>query len=454
MATLKENILACDKNVPRYTSYPTALHFKVIEQDSDAGHYLEQIPEHEELSLYIHLPFCPKLCWYCGCHTKITQQYEPVQNYLHLLNKEIDLLTQKLSPGHKISHIHFGGGSPGMMKAADFDALMSHLKQRFEMTPSAEIAIEIDPRNVTEARVSAYAKHGVSRISLGIQDFDEKVLASVNREQPFDLSYDALKLFRAYGIHHFNFDLMYGLPHQSVESMSKAIMGALMLGPDRIAFFGYAHVPWMKKHMRLINEDALPDNSLRYDLFEAGAKLLETNGFQPIGIDHFARADDEMITALKTGTLRRNFQGYTTDQAKTLIGIGLSSISKYEGGFTQNSPDMPAYEQAVTEGRLPVKKIYNMKADDYIRADIIERLMCDFKVDLSVISQKFGLDIAQFKPELSELRQYEDLGFVKVINNSVIQINKKARPAARLVCSVFDAYFQESQNIQRHARAV
>lgn len=450
---LKDQILKMDARVPRYTSYPTAPHFKTLDNLDTYVDWLKAIPEGSDISLYIHIPFCPKLCWYCGCNTKITKRYSPVENYAHLLLREIDILERYLGQDKSIANIHFGGGSPGMLRAQDFDMIMTKLRQTFEINDGAEIALELDPRNVTEGRVAAYAKQGVNRISLGVQDFDDHVLKSVNRQQPFHLSYDAIKLLRQYGIEGINLDLIYGLPHQTIDTMRKTIDRAILLDPERIAFFGYAHVPWVKKHMRLIDEQRLPDKSARYDLFQIGSQELEKAGYVAIGIDHFAKPDDPLCEAVLSGNLHRNFQGYTTDSCNTLIGLGVSSIGKLPNGYIQNAPDMHVYRNSILAGHLPAAKSCPINEDDKARSEIIEKLMCNFTADISQISAKYGFDAEYFAKELDALKSYEALDFIK-IDNSVIIIKANAKLMARSICAVFDSYLSLADSSPRHAKAI
>lgn len=466
----RDKILQFDGRAPRYTSYPAAPHFVPVPDVQTAPDWIRAATDDAGaasaagISLYIHVPFCPKMCWYCGCHTKVTQRYAPVEDYAHLLIREIEILAATLFAGRhdgqgaapRVRHIHFGGGSPSYLRAQDFDLIMGALRRCFDVAPDAEIAIEIDPRNLSEGRIASYAKGGVNRVSLGVQDFNDMTLKAVNREQPFDLSYQGVRSLREYGIGRINLDIMYGLPHQNVHTIKDTLSKALLLRPDRIAYFGYAHVPWMKKHMRLIDEGALPQQDGRYDLFCAGAEFLQSAGFRMIGIDHFARADDALARAHQNGTLRRNFQGYTTDAAPVMLGIGASSIGYTPRGYLQNHPDMPLYKAAVLAGALPVKKICALAPEDIVRARVIEALMCYGAVDLGRICAEFSLAPDAFAPELAALGAYEDLGFV-TRSGALIRIHPDAVLMTRVICTVFDAYFQGHAGetaAPRHAKAI
>jgi len=455
MDCFREKILSFDDRVPRYTSYPTAPHFQKLNDPQTYLTALSSLPEETKLSLYLHVPFCQKLCWYCGCHTKITQRYAPVEDYAHLMMREIEILADSMGGRRSVSNIHFGGGSPGMLRAVDFEQIMEKLRTNFDVLPDADIAIEIDPRGVTEGRAAAYARNGVNRVSLGVQDFDETVLKSVNRQQPFHLSYEAIKLFREYGIHDINVDLMYGLPHQSVESLKRTLEKLLILEPDRISFFGYAHVPWMKKHMRLIDEGALPEKDLRYDMFRAGESRLIEAGYVPIGIDHFAKPGDSLIKAYQDRTLTRNFQGYTDDHSTALIGIGASSIGKTQYMYFQNHAEMPQYKKSILASQLPINKACPITSEDRLRADIIEQLMCYMHVDLKEICRKYDVHPSHFDTELERLQSYEKVGFLRISEDFEIEIHMEARLMARMICATFDEHLnRRAAEEPRHAQAI
>ncbi len=452
----KNQILSFDARAPRYTSYPTAPQFKALEKVEIYANALGDVKAGEEISLYLHVPYCSKMCWYCGCNTKVTKRYDPVSAYVDLLLEEVETLARHLSPDHIISNIHFGGGSPGMLKARDFDRIMTRLRDTLNVADTAEIAIEIDPRGITEDRVASYAKNGVNRVSLGVQDFDEKVLKAINRQQPFSLSYDAVQMLRSYGITQINVDVMYGLPYQTMESQARTFEQLMFLDPSRIAYFGYAHVPWMKKHMRLINEETLPQKDLRFDLFHAGAEYFTARGYVGIGIDHFAKPDDSLVRAMHMGTMRRNFQGYVDDACESMIGLGASSIGKIDGHFFQNYPDMPSYKKAITGGILAAGKSCGISDEDRLRSDVIEQLMCYLRVDLVAICRAHGVSLDHFTAEIEALRAYEKIGFIEITPAGVIDINPDALLMTRMICSVFDAYLKPASesDTPKHAQAV
>lgn len=437
--------------VPRYTSYPPATQFKEAENTELHSTWLGNVTG--DVSLYVHIPFCARLCHYCGCNMRVANTYEPVSDYLVVLRDEIRKVKSQLKAGVRISHLHFGGGSPTILKPGDFSRLVMFLNETFPFDSQIEISVEADPRNLTEAKIAAYAQSGVNRISLGVQDFNEEVLTLINRPQPFHVTYRALQLCRTYGINQINFDLMYGLPGQTRETILRTLEIATSLQPSRISYFGYAHVPWMKKHMNLMPQERIPGSEERYTLQESGAWLIEQEGYIPVGIDHFALPGDTMTAALRNGTLHRNFQGYTTDTAQTLIALGSSSISAFKEGYVQNHPDLRRYMTSVREGMLPSRKFLEFGKDDAPVAHIIEQLMCYLRVDLNAIRQDFGLSAPHFDYAYPRLRALEADGVITV-TKSIITVNPEYRVLTRVVCDAFDAYSIRGSVIRQHAPAV
>ncbi|SDE01300.1 oxygen-independent coproporphyrinogen III oxidase [Kordiimonas lacus] len=447
--TLQESLLKRNRQVPRYTSYPTAPHFSEAVTGSTVAGWLEALDSDADLSLYFHIPFCRKMCWYCGCNTKATKRYSPVDRYLDYLFKEIEMVSGRLSGDQTVRHIHFGGGSPSMLKPTDFERLMATIRSHFSLAKDAEIAIELDPREITEAKVAAYALAGVTRASLGVQDFHEDVQVAINRRQPFHVIYDAVNLLKAYGIKSINMDLLYGLPHQTEDLLKENVDFASALGADRISLFGYAHVPWMKKHMRLIDEGTLPDGPARLKQFDAAKHHLEHRGYVAVGLDHFVLPRDSMAKALEAGTLKRNFQGYTTDAASTLIGFGASAISSLPQGYAQNTPATHSYFAMLDAGDLPTAKGKAISDDDRIRRQIIEHLMCYFELDLISFCEENGVDIGLFDEAIERLQGLKGEGLVS-LNQGMIRIPREAQQAVRLVCAAFDSYLTDSP--KRHAQ--
>lgn len=440
--------------MPRYTSYPTAPQFRAAFPAATVADWLTALPDGAALSLYVHIPFCPQLCYYCGCFTHIVARYTPVTDYLPLLLREIAAMGERLGKRHVVTHLHFGGGSPTMLKVEDFESLMAAFRAQFSFAAAAEIAIEIDPRAMNAELAACYAQAGVNRVSLGVQDFDAQVMAAVNRAQPYALVADVVAMLRQEGIKAFNFDFIYGLPHQTVAGLVATMRAALQLAPSRVALYGYAHVPWKKKNIRLIEPEALPDASLRYDLFDAAAAILQEAGMQPIGIDHFAYPDDPMAVAHRAGRLGRNFQGYTDIMPDALVGFGLSAISQLPQGYAQNTVDDVAYRQAIEAGQIPNAKGYAFKGEDLARKEIIDRLMGDLAVDAGVIWARHGHDSAVLASIFASLAALVADGLV-TITGMVITVNPAARTMVRLVAAAFDAYLPAATDTTpRHAQAV
>lgn len=436
--------------VPRYTSYPTAPSFSDAVGEIDYRAWLAAIAAATELSLYLHVPFCRAMCWYCGCNTTVSAREAPVTRYLDSLHDEVDLVTDALSARMPLRHLHFGGGTPTLMRSDEMIALMAQLRERFDVLPDAELAIEIDPRTLTSDMVAALARSGINRASLGVQSFDAQVQQAINRVQSFETTAKAVSDLRAAGIDSISLDLIYGLPHQSVASCRSTVDQALRLAPARLSVFGYAHVPHFKLHQRKIDETALPDTEARLEQSQAIADALTGAGYVQIGLDHFARPDDAMAQAAAAGTLHRNFQGYTTDSAPVLIGLGSSAIGRLPGGYVQNAVRISDYQKAIAEARLPVARGYAMSADDRLRGAIIERLMCDHRVDIATSCAAFDADPARLLATL-DLDPLVDDGLIER-DGTAIAVRDEARPLVRFVAAAFDAYLADSG--ARHVAAV
>ena len=439
-----------DARVPRYTSYPTAPHFHAGINGPVFDQWLEEADLTKPVSLYVHVPFCIKLCWYCGCNTEIVKTDQPVKDYLELLLKEIDRTASKLPGRAKVSHLHYGGGSPNMLSAEAFHRLMDSLEQRFDFLSDAERAIELDPRGLHKDRVAAYAARGFSRASIGVQDLDPDVQKAIHRIQPLSLVTRTVEWLRAAGIHAINFDLLYGLPCQTVETIEKTVASSLALDPARVALFGYAHVPWMKKYQKALERYTLPGQSERAVLASAARAALELQ-YEPIGLDHFARSDDPMAIAAKIGTLKRNFQGYTTDVADTLIAFGPSAISELPQGYAQNEPDLQKWGALAETSQSSVHRGIAITDDDRLRRAIIERLMCDLSVDVEAIAKRFDVDAAIFLDAFDHLKPYEAEGMI-TINGWRVTIDPDARIAIRTIASAFDTWLE--RGAARHSAAV
>lgn len=450
----KKRIERYDATVPRYTSYPTAPHFQAGVTAAAYGGWLAGIGGDETLSLYFHVPFCAAMCWYCGCHTKVVRQYQPIGDYAELLRQEVALIAaaipDNLGAGPSVVHVHWGGGTPTMLSAADFSSLMETIRSHFRLADDAEVAVEIDPRTLSKDMAEALAEAGVTRASLGVQDFNAHVQEAINRVQPFEVTENAVTWLRGAGINAINFDLMYGLPGQTTGDVVRSAELAHRLSPDRLALFGYAHVPWMKTHMKMIDEAALPGGPERMDQIRLTAARLGELGYRAIGLDHFAKSDDALSIALDEGRLRRNFQGYTTDEALTLIGFGASSIGSLRQGYVQNDASSRGYGRSIKEGKLAVVRGIELTADDRLRRAVIERLMCGLKADLGALAAEYGLE-ESFATELKALEPMAADGLVLVTENR-IHITDEGRPLMRTVAAVFDRYLETG--VARHSRAV
>jgi len=436
--------------VPRYTSYPTAPHFSPeIGADAVSG-WLASLAPGSSVSLYLHVPFCQKMCWYCGCNMRLVARYDPVKAYVDRLIAEIHQKADALGHRQTLTHIHWGGGTPTTLSPADFARVDAAIRERFDIAEDAEIAVEIDPRTLDQETVAALAQMGCNRASLGVQEFDLQVQLAINRVQPLETVQTVCGWLRDAGIDALNFDLMYGLPHQTSEMLAETVRRAVELDPARIAVFGYAHVPWMAKNQRKIDENALPSPEMRFDMAEQAGAQLEALGYQAIGIDHFARSDDSLAVAARGGHLRRNFQGYTTDQADALIGLGASAISALPQGYAQNVVQTNDYLRAVDAGALPVAKGLKLSSEDVWRRAIIERLMCDFAVDLEAIALRFGLCQDDFAGDFARLHPLEADGLAR-LDGAQVYITAEGRALARVVAAAFDVYLAGQGAVKRHA---
>ncbi len=439
-----------DLRVPRYTSYPTAPHFSDAVGPKEYGDWLNSLTRDVDLSLYFHIPFCDSMCSFCGCYTKIVNKYKPVSDYLDTLLKEIDLVAGNVSAGIPIKHLHWGGGSPTMLTGADWMRSIDRIRSRFSVAEDAEIAVEMDPRDTTEDYVRDLAAAGVNRTSIGVQDFHPEVQNAINRIQPYDVTQRVIGWLAAHGIKNLNMDLMYGLPHQTTERVLEMVDLALTLKPQRVALFGYAHVPWMRAHQKLIDEAALPGAVERWEQSSAASARLVAAGYVAVGLDHFARPDDSMATALSDGNLHRNFQGYTVDSAPVLLGMGASAIGSLRQGYVQNTLPLRDYARAIEEGKFATARGIELSSDDIIRAAIIERLMCDLRVNLGEVAG--GADISKtFGDELAHLQRLEADGIISIAGDE-IAVTEMGRPFVRLVASAFDTYLESGK--ARHSKAV
>lgn len=441
--TLLTRSLKKPARLPRYTSYPTALEFGPLAEDLYAI-WLKALPKDEAVSLYFHIPFCKQLCWFCGCFTKISNKYEAVEKYLDVLSEEIRLVSTLIGP-KKVSHIHFGGGSPTMIEPDDFIELMEVVRENFDLEDVLEVAVEIDPRTCTQDKVAAYARAGVNRVSLGIQDFNYTVQHAINRVQSESLVAENLRWFHASGIKNINFDLIYGLPGQTLGTIYETVETSLIYRPSRIALFGYAHVPERAKHQNMMEGYMLPDAHNRQAMFELASHKLQDAGYQAIGLDHFSLPGDSLLAAQKSGTLKRNFQGYTADQADHMIGIGASAISNLPAGYAQNSPDLKTYAAQIKAGKFAARRGLAVDGEDILIREIIATLMCCFEVDPQAIARAHGSE-KLFGQEMDQLQQLVRAGYM-VQDRGLFRITAPGRPFLRAIATLFDQNFPQDTHI-------
>ncbi len=436
-----------ERNVPRYTSYPTAPHFTAEVGPDKYAHWLGTLPREATLSLYIHVPFCTELCHYCGCNTRAVRKREPVEAYAERLIEEIALLDTLA--GRKLTHLHWGGGTPSILGPQWLETIAARLASLFDLAALREHAIELDPRRLEKPLVAVLAKIGVTRASLGVQDVSPEVQQAIGRVQPFDLVRRASDWLRDAGIVDLNVDLMYGLPAQTVRDVQRSAELAASLGAQRMALFGYAHVPWFKTHQRLIDEAALPGFSGRLEQAQVAADTLRGLGYQAIGLDHFALPGDALAVAAREKRLRRNFQGYSADEADALVPLGASAIGKLPQGFVQNAPDVAGYARTICAGRFATVKGLALSDEDRLRASIIERLMCDLAIDLDSIAG--GDSALRFAAELATIRPLADEGLL-TLDGTRVAMTEAGRPYVRIAASAFDAYLGAGQ--KQHSLAV
>ena len=450
--TLKpDDIIALAAPVPRYTSYPTAPHFHSgIDAATYAG-WLAGLPQAARLSLYMHVPFCDTLCWFCGCHTKITRRYEPVRDYLDALMAEAATIGLLVPQGATVSHIHWGGGSPTMLRPDDIRRLSDATRAAFRLDGPCDFAVEIDPRGLDDAHMDALVASGLTRASIGVQDFDIEVQQAINRIQSVEETRRVVEGLRARGVASLNIDAIYGLPHQTLTRLENTLREVVRLRPDRIALFGYAHVPWMKKHMAMIPEDSLAGVVERYRHAEVAAALLVSEGYERIGIDHFALPHDSLAVAARAGTLQRNFQGYTVDPADALIGLGASAIGALPQGYVQNLTATPAYMRGALEGRLLAGRGVALSHEDRIRRGVIERLMCALDFSESALAGAAPDLRRALAAEARAILAEDAYDFLQPTPDG-FRVTEAGRPFLRTIAARFDAYLPK--RTAKHSLAV
>lgn len=433
-----------ERQAPRYTSYPSANHFDASIDAKTYEGWLRAVGQTSTLSLYLHIPYCWRLCWYCGCNTFLTRGGD-ISDFVATLMMEVDLVASALG-SRNIDEIHWGGGTPNVLSPKEFRRLLNHIDFWFDLSPQTRHAVELDPRYVTADLAATYADAGVTRVSLGVQDLNPHVQEAMGRIQLFEQVRNAVQILRNAGLNELSFDLMYGLPRQSCVDLERTIKLAVDLAPRRIALFGYAHVPWFKRRQRLIDADTLPGLSERYEQAELARRMLADFGYESIGLDHFAHSDDPLAVAARAKSLRRNFQGYVASESDALIGFGPSAISHLPTGFAQNISAIGAWRQAIESAKLPVARGHVQSAEDGRRATIIQLIMCDLEIDLAPWG---GWDT--FPDAYAAVAKLAADGIVE-LRDSFLKIPSSMRQFSRLVAMTFDAY--SSPSITAHSRAI
>lgn len=441
---------------PRYTSYPTAPYFH---ESFGPAQWEEELRASQnkgrDISLYAHIPFCDTLCYYCGCNMIATKDYSKAESYLDILFREIDRVAALTSPQRKVRQLHWGGGTPTYLKPDDLRRLYDYLAGKFSIAPDAEIGCEMDPRELSREHIQALRQSGFNRVSLGVQDLDDMVQHAVNRVQPEALIREVYGWVREAGFHSVNFDLMIGLPHQSVASFERTLDKVIAMAPDRFAVFNYAHVPWMKKHQKLIHEETLPQLEQRLALQKLTLEKLTSAGYVYIGMDHFARPDDELVKAQQAKTLYRNFQGYTTHKNCDILAFGASAISQTEDVYAQNVKVLSKYRQLVKAGTLPVERGLRVAPEDKLRREAITQIMCDLELDKAAFGRQWGIDFDRhFADALEELRDMHDDGLV-VLEPGVVRVTEAGRVFLRNIAMAFDGYLrQQATDKPRYSRTI
>ena len=446
-------IMKYAKPAPRYTSYPTAQEFHPISEEEWREKVIKSNERKTPLSLYFHIPFCESACHFCGCNVIITRRKEVVEPYLEHLAKEMDIMKSLLDPSRKVVQLHWGGGTPNYLNNEQTVWLMNEIKKRFDFDENAEVSIEIDPRHVDRERIFLLREIGFNRVSFGIQDFNPKVQEAVNRIQPEEMIFNVMEWIREADFESVNIDLIYGLPYQTLETFSETIEKVIKLNPDRIANFNYAHVPWLKRLQRMIDESALPPPQEKLDILKMTIEKLTDAGYIFIGMDHFAKPDDELAVAQRERTLHRNFQGYTTHAEAELIGFGATSISMLYDAYAQNFKKLKDYYEAIEEGKLPIERGFILDEDDILRRDVIMRLMSHFQLYKKEIEDKYSIVFDEyFAPEMEELKELEKDGLIRIYPDR-IDVTPAGRLLIRNIAVTFDKYTKAKKE-KRFSKAI
>ena len=427
-----------DAKVPRYTSYPTAPHFAGGVGPGEFASWIESLPEDGQISLYVHVPFCRRLCWFCACRTQGTATAGPVAAYVETLKAELALLRAHLPRGIRLSRLHWGGGTPTLLSPDMMRGLTAAIRETADFAEGAEFSVEIDPNEIDAARLDALAEGGMNRASIGVQDFDPEIQETIGRPQGYEITRKAVDMIRDRGVASLNADILFGLPHQSRARITDTVQKLLSFAPDRVALYGYAHVPWMAKRQQMIPSDALPTPAERLELFETARRLFLWDNYVEIGIDHFALAHDGLAVAQKAGRLRRNFQGYTDDTAAALVGVGASSISRFPQGYAQNAASTSAHVGAIRDGRFSTHRGHVFTAEDRLRGRLIEAVMCDFRIDADEILRDHDISRDRLFTMLRDAEsQFDNL---LQITDAGLFVPPEARSLTRMIARSFDGY--------------
>ncbi len=446
-----------DKPGPRYTSYPPATHFHDsftrvnLKEEIARTNSLSDFPD---LSLYFHLPYCDSLCYFCGCNMMVTRSRDRIKRYVSYLKREIDMISGMLSSDRKAIQMHWGGGTPTHLDPDEIDDLADYIRQRFSLKKDIEAGCEIDPRELTREHLMALRRGGFNRISMGVQDFNEDVQRAVNRIQPEELTARVISWVRELGFQSFNLDLMYGLPFQTIDSFEKTIDRVIELSPNRLALFNFAYIPWVKKHMKAIRAEDLPSAGTKLSILKMSIEKLLEAGYVFIGMDHFAKPDDELAIALREKRMYRNFQGYSTHAGTDLYAMGLTSISQFGRIYAQNIKDEKGYFGLLDEGFLPVSRGFILDEDDILRRDVITRLMCDFELNYDYIENKYKIEFDRyFAWGLSNLKDMIDDGLV-VLEERKITVTENGRLFIRNIAMNFDGYLERQEDNSRYSKTI
>jgi len=435
-----------DRPGPRYTSYPTAPHFHSGFGPNEFREVIEEsniTPNSTDISLYFHFPFCPTLCYYCACNNIITKNQQQIVDYLTDLKKEIDLFSRLIDSKRQVVQLHWGGGTPTYLTPEQINDIFAYIKDHFQFSPNAEISIEADPRRLTPDHLPTLRKIGFNRISFGVQDFNPHVQAAVNRIQPEELSRRAIDESRDLGFESINIDLIYGLPFQTVDSFKETLDKVIEIFPDRLAVFNFAHVPWLKKHQKVLKPETLPTPEEKLLILKTVIEKLTEAGYVFIGMDHFAKPEDELSVALKTHTLYRNFQGYTTKAGVEVFALGITSISQLRNAYAQNVKDLKQYHEFLERGEIPTARGIKLNEDDKLRREVITELMCNNRVVKTYFNEKYNIKFDDyFADSLRKLKKFIEDGLL-TDDPDMIQVSQPGRLVIRNIAMAFDHYIEE-----------